>query len=125
GVQLDQLAGHLAGLLFDAAGGALPLSSADPADRRRSSLAADVALNPVDLVGWHVERIAAGVLDVEIVSLGAIDLPLHQPAVDADSVMDVDHEIVLPQVQDGRDRNPALGPPAGDDGAGRPEELRV
>src|SRR5581483_9889537 len=124
-VERNQFARHLAGLLADAPGRALPLVAADLVDLRRRALRPDIPLHAVYLVGGNEQPVAALIFDKQVVTQIVLDLALDQPAIDADAVMDMDDEIVLAQVEDRRDRHAARHAPPRDDRPRAAEEFRV
>ena len=95
----------------------LPARAAELVERRRRAVGADVLLHQVDAVDRQVEPVAAGVLEVEVVALGAGHLQVPQAAVDADAVIDV-HDVVVrlelaEALEQLRDRDAARAPRAG------------
>ena len=129
-VELDQLLGDLphrgahAGLL------AGPLRSAHPVERRR--LAPCVGRDGVDLLGRQVEPVAAPVLELEVVALGAADRARHHAGEAGDAVHVVDDVVTRSEVVEetfgGTRPRPRLAvrpPPAGHVRLGDDGELRA
>ena len=95
-VQLDQLFGHLPDGGPDPRLLARPLGTAHPAERRR--VAAGVGRDRVDLLRREVELVAAAVLELEVVPLGAADRPGHHACEAGNSVHVVDDVVAWSQV---------------------------
>ena len=90
-VEHHEFLGDLADRRADAA---LGLGEVGPAEAvQRRCLAADVLAQRVDLVGRHVELVAALVRDEQVVALDAADGPLDHALVLADAVLVV-HDVV-------------------------------
>src|SRR4029079_10006361 len=74
---------------------ALPRRAAELVERGlRVAAAADVLLDEVDAVDGQVQAVAGGVLEVEVVALGARDREVLEAAVEPDTVIDVDDVVV-------------------------------
>ena len=93
GVELQQVVGDLG----DGAPGALldllPLGGAQPVQRGDRLPRADVASQPVGLMHGHVELVALGILDLEVLALRAIHGHPDQAVEAADAVLDMHHEV--------------------------------
>src|SRR5690606_30762062 len=76
----------------------LPARAAELVERRRAAFGTDVLLHQADAVDPPVEAGAAGVLEVQVVALGAGDLEATQAAVDADAVVVADDVILGPEL---------------------------
>jgi hypothetical protein len=94
GIDLEQLVRHREQRFLRLRLDALPRRAAELVERRRPAVGRDVALHDVDAIDRDVEPIAALVLEVEVVALGAGDLHVSKPAIGADAVVDVHDEVV-------------------------------
>ena len=98
GVQVEQLAGQLAGRAPRAGLHRLPRLAAELGQRRRRAAGADVAADLGELVDRHVDLVVAGELEVEVVARDAG----HGLGVEAgearDAVVLVDDEVAAAQV---------------------------
>ena len=90
-VEHDEFLGDLAHRRADLALGLREVGAAEAVQLR--CLAADVLAQRVDLVGRHVELVAALVRDQQVVALDAADRPLDHALVLADTVLVV-HDVV-------------------------------
>ena len=103
GVELDQVERQLLDRLLDLGLLPLPLRAAQAVDARGGALRADVLLDAVELVGGHVELVAALILDEQIVAVGALAAQAHGALIYADAVRLV-HDVVADlQVGERRD----------------------
>ena len=85
---------------------------------------ADVAVDPVELVGGDVDPVAPGELQQEVLPLPALRAPAHEALVLGDPVLDVHHEV--PRLQLGQEALPGDAPaPDHPPGLGPAEDLRV
>ena len=89
-VEGDELVGDLARRRAHPCLGLLPVAAAHAMQRRR--VAARVVADGIDLVGGHVELVAAAVLQQQVVALGAAEGALHHAAVAGDAVLVVHEE---------------------------------
>ncbi len=119
----EQLLGHVAQRLLDAALGPLPGLPAEPVDARRVAVGAGIALDQVEAVHRHEEARVVRVLDAQELALDAAQLELDQAAVDPDAVVGV-HQVVagaqVPERLDGHALGPGGAPAAL---LARPEDL--
>ena len=76
------------------------------AQRRGVVPHADVAVDPVELVGGDVDPVAPGELQQEVLPLPSLRAPAHQALVLGDPVLDVHHEV--PGLQLGRKLSRAI-----------------
>ena len=97
GVQLDELAGHIAHRLAHFGLLAVPVAGAEAVELR--SFAADVLRHRVDLIGGNEELVPLSVFEREVVVDRSGDLTRFHPAVTADTVHDVDDEVALDQIE--------------------------
>ena len=92
-VQFEQFARHglnrLAGAVLDA----LPRLAAQPVERRRGAARARVFLHEIDPLDRHVQLVAGGVFQMEIVALGPRHAQVVQPAVLSDAVVGMHHVV--------------------------------
>ena len=123
-VEDDQLLGDLVDRRADLGLGPGPRVPAESGEGRR--LAAGVVADGVDLVGRHVQLVAALVLQQEVVALDAPDGPLHHAAVAGHAVLVVDDVVTRLQVVEELLRIATAGtsravtaPPAGEVGLGQ------
>ena len=72
GVQRDQLVGHLSGGALCPLLGPRPLLAAEPRQRRRVVSGRDVGRDPVQVLRRHVELVALGVLQREVLALAVV-----------------------------------------------------
>src|SRR5439155_6764335 len=84
---------HFLGRFLDAFLLALPLRAAQAVDLRLLALDADVPLHQVDLVRRDIQAVALRVLQVQIVTFRAVQQDADHAAVDADAVVDVEHQV--------------------------------
>ena len=70
-----------------------------------SSLAADVLLHAVDLLGGHVELVVARILQQQILALDSLGAQLVNAAVEADAVADVNDVVAFLEVEHAGDRD--------------------
>ena len=103
GIQLNQLSGDVLNSLLHLGLLPLPFAPGQPVELGGLPLGADVLLHPVQLVGGHIQLVAALVLDVEKIPEGALAGQAHGAHVPADAVAFVDH--VVPHVQVGKGGN--------------------
>ena len=92
-VELQQVVGDLgdstAGALFDL----FPLRGAQPVQGGNRLPRADVAGQPVGLMHGHVELVALGILDLQVLAFRAIHGHPDQAVEAADAVLDMHHEV--------------------------------
>ena len=88
----------------------LPFAPGQPVQLGGLPLGADVLLHPVQLVGGHIQLVAALVLDVEKIPEGALAGQAHGAHVPADAVALVDHVVPYVQVGEGGNFLPRGGP---------------
>ena len=101
GVELDQLLGHLLGGFFDPGAGALPLGAAQLGQADLVLVAGGrVAAEQVQLGDRHIQHVRAGILDLEVILGGALDLQPLDAGVHADAVALVDH--IVPRLDVGQ-----------------------
>ncbi|GAA2807547.1 hypothetical protein GCM10020219_094230 [Nonomuraea dietziae] len=105
-VEADQLSRDLLDRLLRLRLGLGPVGAAHPVEGGR--LAADVAGDLVELVGRHVEAVALGVLDDEVLAGGALHGALDHLDVAADSVLLVHDVVADPELE----RVDHVAPPA-------------
>src|SRR4051794_31255183 len=91
GVELQQLLGHIAHRLLDAALRALPGRAAEAIDRRPRR--AGVLLDEIQTLDRHEQLVFTGVAQLEKFLLVVADADLLQPDEYADAVIDVNDEI--------------------------------
>ena len=117
-VEHDELLGDLAHRRADPALGLGEVAAAEAVQRR--GLAADVLAQRVDLVGRHVQLVAALVGDEQVVALDAADRALDHALVLADAVLVV-HDVVagLEVLEEARRSRGVAGGRCGASGAGR------
>ena len=100
GIQFDQLRRHLLDLLFGLFGRPRPVARVQPSDRRRRVCRADILLDPVYLVGRHINFIPAVVFQKQVVTLGPVGaFKPGNPRVAPDAVMDMHDIIAFAQLQ--------------------------
>ena len=121
GIQLEEFPRHFLGRFLDAFLLALPLRAAQAVDLRLLALDADVPLHQVDLVRRDIQAVALRVLQVQIVTFRAVQQEADHAAVDADAVVDVDHQVAGGEIGPGVQADPfaeaqlaAAPPPAHD-----------
>src|SRR5207237_940582 len=122
-VEDDQFLGDLADGGPHAGLGALPFGAPEAVQCRR--LTAGVVAHGVDLIGRHVELVAALVLEQEVVAFGAADGAFHHAAVASRAVLVVHDVVAGLQVLEealgvgaARTRTPVGTPATGDDPRG-------
>ena len=90
GVQRDELAGHLAGGPLRPLLGPRPLLAAEARQRRRVVAGRDVGREPVQVLRGHVELVALGVLQREVLALAVLTGDASHPGEAGDAMVDVD-----------------------------------
>ena len=94
GIQADELVGHVLGGALGARAGLRPLRAAHLRQAHLAVLAAaGIFGDEIQLGGRDVQAVRAGVLDLDIVLVKAVDLHLHDAGKAADAVVFV-HDIV-------------------------------
>ncbi len=122
----QELVGHLLDRLLGLGLGASPGGAAEAGQTRRVlALLERVLLHQVELIDGDEELVAALVVDLEAVGLMAVDRQPLGAAIDADAVVDVDHEIPGLERHQVGDRDPGLEAPARAAAAEAGEDLVV
>ncbi len=106
-VEAEQVAGQLLDGGARAALGALPVLRPQARELRHGVARADVARDAVELVDRHVQPVAVGVAQVEVLALGLADGAADQALVDRDAVLDVHHVVAV--LQAAQERRTLLG----------------
>ena len=110
GVELDEALCHVLGAGLGAAAGLGPLGAAHLAEAHGLFLArAGVLRHHVQLRRGDVERVAARVVELDIVLVEAVHLHAHDPGEFADAVVFVHHEIARGEVGIRLDARPVGG----------------
>ena len=100
GVQLDQALGQILGRRLGPAGAAGPVRAAQLVQAHRFLVlsAADVFAHQVQLGSRHIETVAAGIGDLDIVPVRAVHRHFEDAHEAAHAVVDVDHQIAGGQI---------------------------
>ena len=93
GIELHQILGDLVDVRLDARLLLLPFAAGEPVELGRRVLRADVLLHAVELIGGHIQPVAALIADEQIVVVNAVGLYTLCAHVLADAVVFVNDEI--------------------------------
>ncbi len=86
GVEVQQLGGGIAHLRGSLALGALPLATAEAMQLNRFGVGTAVARDNLQLRDWHIQRVAAGIFEMQefVVTIAVVEV--HQPLIAADAM---------------------------------------
>src|SRR5690606_17483166 len=112
GLDLQQFCGDVADLLLCLLLGAGPLLAAEAVQRRRLRRGAGVAVDQVQLADRHVQSVALGVLDLDVLVLLAAGFERDQAAVAADAMVLMDDRRAFGQLAEVTDDRLGFAPGA-------------
>ena len=103
GIQFHQLVGHLFNAFFNFRGRPSPTAPAQLIHLRRVAFRALVTLDLIEAIERHIQCVASGKLENEIVTLKVLHRQAAKPFVARDAVLNVDDVIADLQVVQGRE----------------------
>ena len=92
-IQIDQVKRQLFGILARLVGGACPVGGVEPGQARLVAVGANIARDTVDLLERHVELVAVGIFQQEVVALFAAHFLARDLAKERDAVSGVHHVV--------------------------------
>ncbi len=103
-VQVDQVARHLGGRALGPRLHVVPGLGAELRERRRRAVRADVAREPIELVGRHEDPVPVAVLDLEVVARDVRDRLGVEARETAEAVIGVNHHVAGAQLRERLER---------------------
>jgi len=93
GIQMEQLGGRVAHLLGGLLFGFFPLAAAEPVQRDRLRVGAAVAADQMQLRHRHIQRVAAGVFEMQELGFTFSQVEVGEADIAADAVLLVYHRV--------------------------------